>query len=76
MARDENRPAFCRQRFEQLADPPDSFGIQPVHRFVEQQDGRVTEQRCGDPEPLAHAEGEPSGALARHLFQADEFEDL
>ena len=72
----EHRAALGRQRLHQVADPQDPLGIQPVDRLVEHEQGRVTEQRGGDAEPLAHAEREPLGALARHLGQADQLEHL
>ena len=37
---------------------------------------RVAEQRRGDAEPLAHAERELAGALARDVVQADQVEHL
>ena len=49
---------------EQVADPVDPLGVEPVDRLVEHQRRRVAEQRRRDPEPLAHAERELAGALA------------
>jgi len=48
--------ALRGQRSEQGADPDDALGVEPVDRFVHHQDLRVTEQRCGDAEPLPHPE--------------------
>ena len=63
VAGDEHRAALGRQRLHQGADPQDALRIQPVDRLVEHQDLRVPEQRRGDAEPLAHAEGEALGPL-------------
>jgi hypothetical protein len=72
----EHRAALGRQRLHQVADPQDALRVQPVDRLVEHEQRRVTEQRAGDAEPLAHAEREPLGALARHLGQADQLKHL
>ena len=54
----------------------DPLGIEPVHRLVEQQRVRIAEERRGDAEALAHAEGELARALARDVVQADEVDQL
>ena len=54
------------QRAHQRADPADALGVEAVDRLVEQQHRRVAEQRGGDAEPLAHAQRERAGLLARH----------
>ena len=54
----EHRPALGGQRLQQVADPADAVGIQAVDRLVQDDGLRVAEQRRGDAEPLAHAEGE------------------
>src|SRR5581483_238117 len=55
----EHRAALGGERLHQVADPQNSFWVQPVDRLVEHQDPGVPEQRPGDAEPLAHAEREP-----------------
>ena len=72
----EHRAALGGQRPHQGADPQDALRIQPVDRLVEHQDLRVTEQRRGDAEPLAHAERESLGPLPGHVGQPDEAEHL
>ena len=61
---------------EEPADPVDALRVQAVDRFVEHQHLRVAEQRGGDAETLAHAEGESLRSLTRHLRQADKLKHL
>ena len=74
--RDEDRAALGGERLEQVADPVDALRVEAVDRLVEQQRLRVAEQRGRDAEPLAHAERELAGALARDLVQADQVDQL
>ena len=69
------RPSAA-SRLEQVADPVDALGIQAVDRLVEDQDLGIAQQRGGDPQPLAHAEGELAGPLAGDLVEADERDQL
>ena len=43
---------------QQQAGPPDAIGVEPVDRLIEDQHVRVTKQRSGDSETLAHPERE------------------
>ena len=52
--------ASCLAR---LSHPQHAFGVQPVHRLVEDQRCGIAEQRRGEAEPLTHAEGEPADPL-------------
>jgi hypothetical protein len=70
--RDEDRAPLGRQAAQQVADPLDAFGVEPVDRLVEEQHGRVAEKRGGDAEPLAHAERERSRPLPGDVVQPDE----
>ena len=74
VARDENGPALGRQRLHERADPDDAFGVEAVDRLVEDQDGRVPEQRPRYPEALGHAERESAGPSVGDVAQADEIE--
>ena len=65
VARDKDRSPLPGQALQEVAHPADPVGVETVHRFVEEQHLGVAEQRRRDTEPLAHAEGELSGALAR-----------
>jgi hypothetical protein len=62
------RPWPARER-SRGADPQDAVRVQAVDRLVEDQDARVTEERRGDPEALAHAKREPAGPLGGHAGQ-------
>ena len=55
-----------RQPHDEVAHGAGGLRIKPVEGLVEQQHVRVAEQRHGQPQPLLHAEGEPS-----HLLVAD-----
>jgi len=74
VARDEYSPALLGQAAQDRTDPVDAFGIQAVHRFVAQDHRRVTEQRGGQTQPLAHAEREAAGAPRSDVVQADQVE--
>ena len=69
------RPSDARRR-RRLAHPADPVGVEPVHRLVEQQHARITEQRFGDAETLAHAEREVARQLLGDRGQSDEVEHL
>ena len=76
VARDEHRAALAGQALQQVADPADPVGVEPVHRLVEEQHLGVTEQRGGDAETLAHAEGELPRPPSRHRGEPDDLEHL
>ena len=73
---DEDRAALGGERLEQVADPVDALGVEPVDRLVEQHRRGSPSSAERDPEPLAHAERELAGALARDVVQADEVDHL
>ena len=54
----------------------DAFRVEAVDGLVEHHRLRIAEERSRDAEPLPHAERELSGALLRHLAQADEVDQL
>src|SRR6185437_10330909 len=55
---DEDGAALGGERLHQVPDPEDALRVQAVDRLVEHQQLGVAEQRGGDAEALAHAEGE------------------
>jgi hypothetical protein len=73
---DEHGPALGGQVPEQRPDPADALGVEAVDRLVEDHRVGVAEQRRGDAEPLAHAEGEAAGPPAGHLAQAHRVDHL
>jgi hypothetical protein len=75
VAGDEDGTALSRQPLEQVAYPEHTLGVQPVERLVEHQHRRVAQQGHRDPEPLAHAEGEPAHPAPGGLGQAHLIED-
>ena len=76
VAGDQHRAALVGERAQQLADPPDAFGVEPVDRLVEEEGAGVAEQRGGDAEALAHPEREPARATAGDIGEADHLEHL
>jgi len=76
VARDENGAAFPSQSFEQVAHPANTFWIESVDRFVEEEHARVPQEGAGDTEPLSHPEREGAGTLMGHARQADHIEHL
>ena len=76
VAGDQDGAALAGQVLHQVPDPQDALGVQPVDRLVQQQHLRVAEHRRRDAQPLAHAQRERPGPLARHLAQPDQVEHL
>ena len=64
------------EALEQVAHPQDALGVEPVDGLVEEQDWRVTEERRGDAEALAHAEGELADAPVGDRGESDHLEHL
>jgi hypothetical protein len=50
--------SLAGQAAEQLPQAPHALAVEPVGRFVADQDLGVAGQGCGEGEPLAHPEGE------------------
>jgi len=71
VAGDEHGPALGGQRLHQVPDPADPLRVQAVDRLVEDEDGRVAEQRGGDAQPLGHAQGELACFAVCRSGQAD-----
>jgi hypothetical protein len=76
VAGDEDRPALGRERLQEVAQPPHALRVESVDRLVEQQHGRVAEERRGQAEPPVHAEREALGAALGHAVQTDHREHL
>src|SRR5450759_5767818 len=72
----EHRPTFGGQVAQQLTEPVDAFGVEPVSGLVEDQDLRLGQQGGGKTEPLTHAERELSDAPISRRGQIDEVEHL
>ena len=58
MARDQHRSAGIGERAQVLTQPVDTFRVEPVGGFVQDQHLGLAEERAGQAEPLAHAERE------------------
>ena len=74
VAGDEHGAALCGQAAQEVPQPADAFGVEPVGRLVEDQQFRVAEQRRRQPEPLAHPERvslhpSPGGIIELHQAQ-------
>ena len=59
---DDRRPAAHR-RFQRCLHDPLAFGVETAGRFVEQQQGRVLEDRAGDGDALPLAAGQANATL-------------
>ena len=68
--RDQHGPPVVAELVEQPTEPHHALGVEAVHRFVEHQDGRITEQRGGDAEALLHAERPAADPPARGIARA------
>ena len=73
---DQDGPSFGGQAAEQVAQPPDALRVQAVGGLVQDQHGRVAEQRGGQAEPLPHAQGVAAGPLPGRMLQADRGQQL
>jgi hypothetical protein len=71
VAGDEDAAASLGEGGQVGAQPADAVRVEAVRRLVEQQDLRFAEQRAGQREALAHAQGEAAGALVGGRLQAD-----
>ena len=76
VTRHEHRATLRREVAEELADPSDPFGIEPVGRFVQDQRVGITEHDGGKAESLAHAERVSLHPLVRDIGEADHLEHL
>ncbi|MFN8167611.1 MAG: hypothetical protein U0S36_02375 [Candidatus Nanopelagicales bacterium] len=61
---------------QEVAQPLDRLRVEAVGRLVEEQHLRLGEDRAGEAEALAHAEGEAGGPLAGHAVEPDETDHL
>ncbi len=59
-----------------MPEPQHTFRVEAVDRLVEHHRRGVTQQRRGDPKPLAHPEGEAPGGTIGDIGQADDVEHL
>src|SRR6478735_3150383 len=69
VARDEDRGAVRRERRDEAAHLASSLWVKAVRRLVEHEQLPGPEQRGGDGQPLAHAQGVGAVALARGCQQ-------
>ena len=72
----EHGSALGGQPLEEGADPEDALGVETVDRFVEEQHPGVAQERGGDPQPLAHPEGELAGPPPRTVLETHHPEHL
>jgi hypothetical protein len=76
VARQKDRPAVRRHVLDQVPHPGHALRVEAVDGLVEDQRGWVAEQRPGDAEALAHAEGETADPLGGDRLQTSQFDDL
>ena len=76
MAADEHRLALSGQVGQDVADPADALGVEPVAGLVEDHGVRIAEQHAGDPEPLSHAERVRLHLAVGDLAQTDHADAL
>ena len=76
VAADEHGASLAGQVDEDVADPADALGVEPVGRLVEDHRVRIAEQHTGQPEALAHAERVAADLALGDLGQPDEGQHL
>ena len=73
---DQHGPPLGGQVAHEVAQPGDALGVEAVGRLVEDEHLGVADQRGGQLEALAHAQGEPTHLALGVTGQADQVEDL
>ena len=73
---EEGDPLFTVQLQDQFPDLDDPLGIQTVDWFVEHKKVGVPCQCDGDPETLAHAEGEVFRLFPSRVLETDQLQKL
>ena len=76
MARNEDCASLAREPLQEVPHPTNAVGIEPVHRLIEEEHLGITEERCGDAEPLPHAERVLAGSLSGDRGEAHRVENL
>ena len=71
VGREEDGAALGVQLDDQVAHLLAADGIEPGHRFVEDDQLRIAHQRLRDPDPLQHALGELAQGPAARVVEAD-----
>jgi len=68
--RDDDGSAVAHQPLKRLLDQSLALGVERARRFVQQQDGRVAQDRAGNRDPLALTSGESRPTLAQESVVA------
>ena len=76
VAADEHGAALLGEVHEDVADPADALGVEPVGRLVEDHRVRVAEHHAGEPEPLAHPERVTLHPALGDVGETDELQHL
>jgi hypothetical protein len=76
VAGDQHRAALGGEIFEEPAEPGDASGVEAVGRLVEHQHGRISEQRCRQPETLTHTERVPANRSTGGFAETDDVQAL
>ncbi len=76
MAGDEHGAAPCREVTEQLANPGNTFGVEPVGGLVEHEHPRLSEQGGRQGKPLPHPQRVPPHGPAAVCGKPDELQRL
>ena len=61
---------------KEVAKPRDALRVEAIGRFVEDENVRLSEQRPGELQPLAHAHREPTDLPVARFGEPDQFEAL
>jgi hypothetical protein len=76
VAGEQDRAPLSGEPAQEVAQPADAFGVEPVRWLIEDEDPRVADQRAREAEPLAHSEREPAGTPVGGAVEFDEPEEL
>jgi hypothetical protein len=72
----QHGPALLRVPAQDISQPADPLGVEPIGGLVADQHGWVGEQRRGQSEALTHAEGIAAHPPPGGVSQPDQVEDL
>ena len=76
VTRHQHRASLAGEVLQEVANPPDAFGVEPVAGFIQDDRGWVADQCPGEAEALLHAERVAAQLLVGGVGHADEIEHL
>ena len=76
MAADQHGFTLTGEMNEHIANPANTFGVQAIGWFIQDDGMRIAQQNARKAEPLAHAQRVATDAPLRNIAESDQSEDL